>query len=93
MTHARTRLASIAAVFGLLLLACGGGTGLVDEAEAMAETQCQCTTFDCTLAQTEWFNRTGFAEEDQINSLSEADRARYDAARSKSADCQNALRE
>ncbi len=77
---------------GFVLASCGGGGGLADEAEAMADTQCACTTFDCTLEQTKWFNKNSIAQPEDIEALSTEDHARYKAAQTRSSDCQNELR-
>lgn len=88
------RLKSVLGVVvgGFVLASCGGGSSLADEAEAMADTQCACTTFDCTLEQTQWFNKVAITQEDDLDALSADDLARYKAANTRSADCQDALR-
>lgn len=87
----RRRVVAAFAAAALTMVACSG-TNLADQAEEMATKQCECVDFDCTLEQTQWFNRMRITQEDDINALSEADQARYNAASSRSADCQNALR-
>ncbi len=94
MNKKSTRLSvAIGAIAGGFVLAsCGGGGNLADEAEAMADTQCACTTFDCTLAQTQWFNKINITQEEDVLALSTADQARFKVANSRSADCQDELR-
>lgn len=81
-----------AVVLALMLSACGG-ENLAKSAEERADQQCACTDFECTLENTQWFNRVGITQADDVDELSAEDSARWAAARSRSADCQNELRE
>ncbi len=94
MNKKSTRLNVVFGVIagGFVLASCGGGGNLADEAEAMADTQCACTTFDCTLEQTKWFNKNSIAQPEDVEALSTDDHARYKAAQTRSSDCQDQLR-
>lgn len=72
--------------------ACSGGGGLAEEAQDRSEKTCSCEGFDCTMEHIAWFNEQRIVNEDDINALSEADRASFDGAEDAAADCQNELR-
>jgi len=92
----------IISVVGIIVVAAGGyfgaqkmgllGPDLVAEAKAQADLTCACETFDCTTAQTQWFNSNYIRNKDRLDALSEADHAAYKAESRRSADCQDALR-
>ncbi|MBT5581472.1 MAG: hypothetical protein HOH36_17885 [Acidimicrobiaceae bacterium] len=77
-----------------LAASCGGGSGgsLAEEAEQHADATCGCSDFDCTKDHVAWFNRMSITEEDQLDELSDADRAAYEASSLRAGDCQNDLR-
>lgn len=79
--------------FSLLFAsACSGGGGLAEEAVERSDKTCTCEDFDCTTEHIAWFNEQRIVNEDDLNALSEADRAAFDAAEDAAADCQNVLR-
>lgn len=90
----RVRLGFVAgaAGFSLILSACGGGGGLADDAEAHADDECACTTFECTMEHTAWFNKINITQEEDLAKLSAEDLARFEAAETRATDCQNELR-
>ena len=87
----RLSILMAALVIPVALSACGKNQ-LVKEAEKHADASCACTTFDCTLEHTKWFNKNTVMQGDKIKAMSEADQASYTAARKKNATCQNKLR-
>ncbi len=88
----RLKITIGAVLSGLMAASCGGGGGLAGEAEEWAEKQCACTTFDCTLDATQWFNKISITQEEDLAALGADDRARYDVAHDRSSACQDALR-
>lgn len=88
------RLKMILASFALALAinACGGGGNLAADGEGHADDTCACTGFDCTTEHIAWFNKVTITQEADLDALSADDRARYEAAEERAADCQTALR-
>lgn len=82
-----------AAALVTALAGCGGSsTSLVDEAVEHADATCSCEDFDCTTDHIQWFNKVSITQEDDLDALSEADRATYLENSLRAAGCQNELR-
>lgn len=85
---------ALAGSIGFVAAACGGGgsTDLVSEAQSKSKKACECKDLACTTDYIGWFNEVSITKSDELDKLSEADRAKYLEASLAAADCQTALR-
>lgn len=90
----RTLLATAALLASIVFgaVACSSGSSnLAAEATSKAKKACECKTFECTTEYVKWFNQVSITRADDVDALSESDRAKYLDASLEAADCQMAL--
>lgn len=73
-----------------MLVACSKDVS--KQAQELADKVCACKDFDCTKPNMAELNKLSVKESEAIAKLGDDAKAKYKAAQSKAADCQNKLR-
>lgn len=76
----------------ITLAGCGGGGGLVAQAEAAAEEACACADRACAMKAVAGFNKISFKADDEKKALDEAGKAKLKAAVDKMSGCRDKLK-
>ncbi len=74
-----------------LLTACDGGGGLVGEAEKLAEEACACEDVGCARGKVSDLNKISVQRSEEVDALSEEDKAKFSAANEKASACRDKL--